>query len=159
MYWPIGAPRIYAASNNAAQADIQVFDDDIESQETVKSPASTIESAYFGNDEPATDELFLPPATPITPITPAIKPVEQDHDGHFSSAHRSDGLSFRTAENQPLLALKASKTGHLFAVITTSSLTVWQTKVGTHKTPQSIMPNFPHSLRQFWQSSSGRRSR
>lgn len=33
-------------------------------------------------------------------------------------------------ENENILSLKISRSGHLFAVITLTSLTIWQTKVG-----------------------------
>jgi hypothetical protein len=65
-------------------------------------------------------------------MTPGIKPVELDHQRRFST--RSNDIPvFESAEKQPLLSLRTSRTGHLFAVITSTSLTIWQTKVGEFK--------------------------
>ena len=133
MYWPIGAPRIYAASNNAAQSQIHESDDDAESRDTTEGSGSVVGTTYFERDEESgegTSSYPATPITPITPITPGIKPVEEDHEVTSSLAQRRTGPSLSEVEKLPLLALRASKTGHLFAVITSNSLTVWQTKVG-----------------------------
>jgi hypothetical protein len=133
MYWPIGAPRIYAASNNAAQSQIHESDDDAESRVTTESSGSVVETTYFEREDGDKEEGPSIPATPITPITPAtpgIMPVEHDHEHSSSSIQRQIGPSLTEAGKLPLLSLRASKTGHLFAVITSNSLTVWQTTVG-----------------------------
>jgi RAB6A-GEF complex partner protein 1 len=73
------------------------------------------------------------PLTPITPVTPAIKSVEQfesdENDGPTQPAPASPALLPRT---EPVLALKVARSGLLFATITATSITVWQTKVGMH---------------------------
>ena len=38
----------------------------------------------------------------------------------------------------PVLALRVARAGHLFAVITATSITVWQTKVPSLVPPQAI---------------------
>lgn len=135
MYWPIGAPRIYAASSSAASEDrIIQTDDDVESREATEDSGSSINAPNDESEEKVDDNQELPPGltTPITPITPGIKPVE--HDTYLHSSNRSsdgDASCFPSIrpENDPLLALRISRSGHLFAVITSSSLTIWQTKV------------------------------
>lgn len=135
MYWPIGAPRIYAASSSAASEDrIIQTDDDVESREATEGSGSSINAPNEESEEKVDDNQELPPGltTPITPITPGIKPVE--HDTYLHSPNRSsdgDASCFPSIrpENDPLLALRISRSGHLFAVITSSSLTIWQTKV------------------------------
>lgn len=135
MYWPIGAPRIYAASSSAASEDrIIQTDDDVESREATEDSGSSINAPNDESEEKVDDNQELPPGltTPITPITPGIKPVE--HDTYLHSPNRSsdgDASCFPPIrpENDPLLALRISRSGHLFAVITSTSLTIWQTKV------------------------------
>ena len=129
MYWPIGAPRIYAASNIAAQDRVLQFDDDAESREPTEGSGSLVD-ASVGSEERSEDETESGLSTPLSPITPGIKPVEHDSHHRFSTKLLGHDAELSGAvENQPLLALRISRTGHLFAVITSSSLTVWQTKV------------------------------
>ena len=138
MYWPIGAPRIYAACNgNASKDRIHQFDDEAEALHAGEGD-SYINASYstsnVGEDEDgllATGHL-----TPTTPHTPAIQPVEH-HSQHRLSVQRElsrytseNEAAIRHAENQPILSLRMSRTGQLFAVITETSMTIWQTKVG-----------------------------
>ncbi|KAB8291289.1 hypothetical protein EYC80_009975 [Monilinia laxa] len=134
MYWPIGAPRIYAASSSAASKDrIIQTDDDAESREPTEGSGSLINAPNNESEERVEDDQDLASelSTPITPITPGIKPVE--HDTHTRPSNRSsltDASYFPSSrpENDPLLALRISRSGHLFAVITSTTLTIWQTK-------------------------------
>ncbi|KAG9234112.1 RIC1-domain-containing protein [Amylocarpus encephaloides] len=127
MYWPIGAPRIYAASNSKTEARRTYgFEDDAESRETTEGSGSLIEAPSIESEDGPNDEI---PPIPRTPITPGINPVE--HDLHNSSPTYQSGQGnslSNFAERDPLLALRISRTGHLFAVITATSLTIWQTK-------------------------------
>jgi hypothetical protein len=135
MYWPIGAPRIYAASNSRSQRDrILEPDDDAESCDTTEETGSLAEAPKITTEGRAEDEHEATSgvSTPVTPMTPGIKPVE--HDIRFSSRLTgNETLLSGSAENEPLLTLRISRTGHLFAVITSTSLTIWQTKVCSSK--------------------------
>jgi hypothetical protein len=132
MYWPIGAPRIYAASNSkAAKERVYEFDDDAESRETTEGSGSLVDAPNAASEERADDELQMPVPVPLTPVTPGIKPVEHDSEHNLSARlPGQDAFYSRSADTEPLLALRISRTGHLFAVITATSLTIWQTKVG-----------------------------
>lgn len=140
MYWPIGAPRIYAASSSKASRDrILESDDDAESRETTESSGSLFNAPNPSIEpEGRLDEdgewRFSGATTPITSLTPGIKPVEHDNQRRLSArlvgqdgSEPAVGLS--QADKEPLLALRISRTGHLFAVVTSTSLTIWQTKV------------------------------
>src|SRR5690242_12978879 len=139
MYWPVGTPRIYVTATTAATARAE--------------PAAS--TAHDGLDEPShdastpidrerntsisstttTQEANVPePPTPITPglrtpFTPGIKSVE--HDGYIG--YGADGSQQDLAAyghglahpSEPLLALKVSRSGTLFAVITATSIAVW----------------------------------
>lgn len=129
MYWPVGAPRIYAASNKAAQGNVLDSDDDAESRETTEGSGSLVDAPYFDSDEQRGEEERSGRSTPVTPITPGIKPVEHDHQPHSTALLSHDVSASRESTTQPLLALRTSRTGQLFAVITTTTLTIWQTKV------------------------------
>lgn len=135
MYWPIGAPRIYAACNSKASKDrVYHFDDDAESRETTESGSYINASSATSDTAQDEEEPFTGHLTPSTPRTPAIQPVEHDVQRRLSAkalSHLADGHedTIRDAERQPILGLRMSRTGHLFAVITATSMTIWQTKV------------------------------
>jgi hypothetical protein len=135
MYWPVGAPRIYAASNNStSKGRIYHSNDDVESPNAAQS--SSYLNALSGASETTQDdeELLSGHLTPTTPRTPAIQPVELDAQRRPPATSLDDledghNDSIREAGRQPILGLKMSRTGHLFAVITATSMTIWQTKV------------------------------
>lgn len=135
MYWPIGAPRIYAASNSRADARRYEFEEEeedyAESRETTEGSGSLLNAPSVDGGRDLDAELPPIPKTPKTPITPGISPVEHhDSESSFSTQGHNNGNHFsRSVERDPLLALQISRTGHLFAVITSTSLTIWQTKV------------------------------
>lgn len=145
MYWPIGAPRIYAASGSQDARDrVVFFDDDIEPGETTEGGDSYID-AVGGPLETAHDEeeSHSGAHTPLLPTTPGIKPVEHDAQRRFSArtlATIADKLedAHAKAEKEEILALSISRTGHLFAVITSTSMTVWQTKVNDRSSKLGI---------------------
>lgn len=139
MYWPVGAPRIYATSSNTtSQAHVYDVDEEPELPEDTDSSASLLikpEPAVCIDD--ASNEAVGDPATPITPITPGIIPVEHDTQSRLTARFQTKSLasSFcpRRESANHLLALRVSRSGLLFAIITATSLTIWQTKVCTWK--------------------------
>lgn len=133
MYWPIGAPRVYAASNSRASKNrITESDDNAESRETTEGSGPLVEVPTNSSDDQGDEEndVHSGMSTPLTPVTPGIKPVEHDTQRRFPLPSNGPDTSISgSAEKEPLLSLKVSRTGHLFAVITSTSLTIWQTKV------------------------------
>ena len=134
MYWPIGAPRVYAASNTKAPRPRTLeIDDDPESRETTDGSGSLVDDSnnvsYFSRED-ENEEGPSGVSTPVTPVTPGIQPVEHDTNRRFPiRSAGDDSVVSGAADKEPLLSLKISRTGHLFAVITSTSLTIWQTKV------------------------------
>lgn len=131
MYWPIGAPRVYASSNSKTRKG-QLFrldDDEADSHQDSGSEANVlISSSDAVQDAEGTASGFQ------TPVTPGIKPVENDGQRRLSArglGSIEDKLEdfVAQAEDEHIISLKISRSGHLFAVITSSSLTIWQTKV------------------------------
>lgn len=131
MYWPIGTPRIYATSSSRAPACRLVV-----SHDGLSSPldSSLAASPAFPSGQPrGIDDDLLPPPTPVTPSspkTPRIESVEHDDDGSTDSRPESRGSDVDDLPlKDPVLAMRISRSGNLFAVITATSITVWQTKV------------------------------
>lgn len=130
MYWPIGTPRIYATSSSRAPACRLVV-----SHDGLSSPldSSLAASPAFPSGQPrGIDDDLLPPPTPVTPSspkTPRIESVEHDDDGSTDSRPESRGSDVDDLPlKDPVLAMRISRSGNLFAVITATSITVWQTK-------------------------------
>ncbi|PHH91564.1 hypothetical protein CDD83_11215 [Cordyceps sp. RAO-2017] len=130
MYWPIGTPRIYATSSSRApDLNLVVSHDGLASSQQ-PDPASPFSPDARRRSAPAHDDSDLvPPQTPITPMTPAVQPVEHD-DNPLNSACSDQGRpeAHGVPLKDPILALRVARTGHVFAVITATSITLWQTK-------------------------------
>lgn len=134
MYWPIGTPRIYATSSS-------------------RNPTVKLVESYNGLQSPPDSELgasppsgalhpraaagghgqvdVQAPTTPITPLTPAVQSVEHDYDTSTESStpKQQESETSKVPTEDPVLALRVSRAGHLFAVITATSINVWQAKV------------------------------
>ncbi|KAH6895191.1 RIC1-domain-containing protein [Thelonectria olida] len=128
MYWPIGTPRIYATSSSRAPACRLIV-----TQDGLSSPSDsnlTASPALPSARGLGVDDVDLhPPPTPLTPATPMVRPVEHDEDdsAYFHqdpNDSEKDGLPVK----EPVLALKSSRSGNVFVVITETTITVWQTK-------------------------------
>ena len=135
MYWPIGTPRIYAAtSDRPADSRHSVSHDGLPAP---GHPGNAGEHAPGGSSllsptpPVAQDSLGPPltPATPATPLTPAIKSVEysDQYDGVLDNSPGWRALPV-LPPRAPILALQAARSGHIFAIITASSINLWQTK-------------------------------
>jgi hypothetical protein len=104
MYWPLGAPRSYVQ-----QLPLELSSPDPD------------------------DSLAVPNETPRTSVD---ETTSVENHGPKDDANAQDGA--RASEqgtkalndNGNIMCLRASRHGHIFATITTSSLTVWQTQVG-----------------------------
>jgi RAB6A-GEF complex partner protein 1 len=104
-------------------------DDGAESREASEGGGGLADSQSTNSELKVEDGQDGRVSTPLTPTTPGIRPVEHDSQRrafpHFSS---QDGSFSGYADKEPLLSLKISRSGHLFAVITSKALTIWQTK-------------------------------
>ncbi len=133
MYWPIGVPRVYASSNvKTRKGQLFSTDDSADShQDNGSDPNAPISSLNAVRDADETPSGLL---TPSTPITPGVKPVENYGQQRLSTRGMGsieDTLDdiVAQARDEHIISLKISRSGHLFAVITSTSLTIWQTKV------------------------------
>lgn len=137
MYWPVGTPRIYATSNSSLHANVNI----IVSYDGLSPPApdekdidKTDGASLLTADSASSLDVPVPtPATPITPstpFTPAIKPVEHDvFDASIESSDQNGREPAGIPLKDPILALRVSRLGQIFAVITATSMTIWQAKV------------------------------
>lgn len=133
MYWPIGTPRVYATSSSrASDSNIYVSYDGLQSHSgsSLASPQPESGAQPLKSPSPEESDDVQPPPTPMTPATPAVKPVERYEffpDGGAAKDQMAEGG--RVPVKDPVLALRIARTGQMFAVITATSITLWQTKV------------------------------
>ena len=145
MYWPIGTPRIYATTTSQAppRPTAVVSEDGIDSGTAAAETGSllSVDTALSrpdggaggssshsdpASDAPAATTPLTPP--PYTPKTPAVNSVDH-YFQNDSSGSNTDSGAVPFPSGEPVVALRLSRTGHLFAVITETTMTIWQTKV------------------------------
>ncbi|KAI0136289.1 RIC1-domain-containing protein [Xylariales sp. AK1849] len=140
MYWPVGIPRIYATTTQApTRPKVVLSQDGIESTNRTAGDSGSILSLDSiaskptdSSSEPAQDLPTPITPGPFTPRTPGINSVEQDyyHDATAQSSQEQlpGSRQVPIPSGEPIVALKVSRTGHMFAVITATTMTIWQTK-------------------------------
>ena len=159
MYWPIGTPRIYAVnttvpqpsagpnshsrvvvSHDGASIGNSTNDDDDDGDGDADSinPNDPLlkrpDAPAAKSPDPSEADTPRPdfPITPglKTPLTPAVNAVDHDRfqDAWAGSSQQAQDVA-GIPTGEPILGLTVSRTGHLFAVITSTTLTIWQSKV------------------------------
>lgn len=132
MYWPVGTPRVYATSSSqTATFNLQVSHDGL-SLPISDDAADKADSASLLTADSASSHELLPstPITPMMPQTPGIKSVEHDLlDSPSEDSIIKGPVATKIPLKEPILSLRVPRTGHLFAVITATSMTIWQAKV------------------------------
>ncbi|KAF9869805.1 hypothetical protein CkaCkLH20_12722 [Colletotrichum karsti] len=128
MYWPIGTPRIFATSSRSGPAfNLVVSHDGIPSPFDNRSADGSSPSSHPAIQSPSQrDDVEL--AAPLTPMTPAIQSVDDDDAQDPAIYRQSPRLNTNLPLKDPILALRISRGGQLFAVITSTSMAIWQAK-------------------------------
>lgn len=110
MYWPIGAPRIYAASKREL-GRVLVDDKDATTEQLDLQVPSTSD----GEASKADQEY-----EPVLPKRPSKRPTL------LKEAASVEGRDDKIGEE--IIAVRLSRSGHLFVTVTSTALSVWQTK-------------------------------
>jgi hypothetical protein len=132
MYWPIGAPRIYAATKHGLHSEQQTTSDDGSTTPTLRNKSlDKGQNGDSGLDEDEKDEENREYAQPNG--SKQKKPARRKSEvGVGKEASKSNGTSSDEAEKDPggqIVGIAVARSGHMFITITSSTLTVWQTKV------------------------------
>ncbi|KKY32316.1 putative ric1-domain-containing protein [Diaporthe ampelina] len=137
MYWPVGTPRVYATSSTqTANFNLVVSHDGFPPPPGASEDATdkADKASLLTSDSASASSYDIVPPTPVTPITPqtpGINSVEHDPLDSASEASTSNDPAPEPAAiplKEPILALRVARPGHLFAVITATSMTIWQAK-------------------------------
>lgn len=110
MYWPIGAPKVYALSKHATAASYS--DDGLDRREEA-SASRAPDQGDAAEPEDAKDGNAANGS--VTARSP-------------QAAHTESGPGHTRGVDGEIVATKPSRGGSIFATITRSTLTVWQTK-------------------------------
>jgi hypothetical protein len=132
MYWPVGGPRVYSTTRNPQNDHSVDISDDGLGTDRVKT-----ELGSNGGLEEAEkrEELEV--------VEEGVNDDELEGDtangtiGYDTSERpgldKIEGRSIKNASERVLaekiIALRLSRSGHMFASITKSTITIWQTKV------------------------------
>ncbi|ETS87709.1 hypothetical protein PFICI_01537 [Pestalotiopsis fici W106-1] len=138
MYWPVATPRIYATTSQASSRPKVVLSHDgtEPSNSAAGDNASLLsqDSALYKPAEDSSSEAtpaLLTPTTPglFSPRTPGVNAVDHEFPLHANAQSSQENLERPTLPSgEPIISLKVSRNGHMFATVTASSMTVWQTK-------------------------------
>lgn len=133
MYWPIGAPRIYAASKHELLPKHSTTSDDgLGEKPQTQEEASSAKNGTATQDQDGDSEIG-------SDDRPNGNSQHSSQSGADSQSRakkvKSNGETKQgTADDAggEIVGLKVTRSGHMFATITRSTLTVWQTKVDTY---------------------------
>ena len=126
MYWPIGAPRIYAASDNKTPKGHAPDD----------GPNIQQSGISGGVEAVGTVDETVGSGVDVGNGETGSKAGEKDdeNDNHLNQ-RPGDGLSLSGPQTPSsngsggIIGLRVSRNGFMFATITTTTLTIWQTRV------------------------------
>ena len=117
-YWPISSPSVFAATKNTNLERIPVSHDG-----TVQAPQSEEDSAYKVDVTNDTDNDTL---------EDGIERSKEKEKGQKGQGGQNSSVDDQLVEDDVhgnIVAIRVTRSGHLFATITRTTLTIWQTKV------------------------------
>ena len=125
MFWPIGSPRVYAATQHQLPKELRTISND-----GLQSPSKPAETNGARRITSATNA----PQRQDGEDEKQHDPVTQGSDGtpsHPSGAPNGtlQGTEAEQHLDGEIVGLRVARNGHIFATITRSTLTVWQAKV------------------------------
>ena len=132
MYWPVGGPRVYSASRQTLrESQFTTSEDALDSDEednSLKGNDNGEEVGSSGGQEPAEEsEEGQEEVTRISNSKNDGVAEEQGPERGPAEKAQSPDSDDELSEN--IIGLRLSRSGHLFASITQSTMTIWQTKV------------------------------
>ena len=130
-YWPISAPSVYAASKQKLpEACIAPSDDGVRRPGQLQ----THPGASYGDAQDEDPESTESSADPVTEDEDedAGQRQRRTDDDEKKSTETKDVPKEASSEEDisgEIIGIRVTRSGHMFATITHSTLTIWQTKV------------------------------
>jgi hypothetical protein len=144
MFWPIAAPRIYAASSSSSSssssANAPIVDG--HNHEGLGDSAAKCFSGTDGDAEPSEYDDANESVSEADGAVGGDETVEEragpeDPDlsnGESRNELPPNGAQIRSPDGKrrdaAILGLRVSRSGHIFATMTARTVTIWQTRVG-----------------------------
>jgi RAB6A-GEF complex partner protein 1 len=132
MYWPIGAPRIYAASDNRIPKDRALKSGD--GANTQQSGDSDHVSAVGTTGEAGSSGVDVGNEDAESTISREEREQNEERSSHLNQP-LENSLNLGRPQTPGgsvsggIIGLRVSRNGLMFATITTDVLTIWQTRV------------------------------
>ena len=126
MYWPIGAPRVYAADvEHHYDHRSSLSEDGLEDR-----PAESVERGNGGR--PVLGSGNSEEGRKLEK-SGTVSEASITTNGYRSSEAKGRASS-KSTPKEPLIGLRVSRNGQMFATITASTLTLWQTRASGSQT-------------------------
>ena len=132
MYWPIGAPRIYAASDNRIPKD-RAFESG--GGANTQQPGSSDSVNAVGTTDGAGSSGTDVGNREVERTTSREDREQDDEKSSHLKQPLENGLNWgglqapSSGVSGGIIGLRVSRNGLMFATITTTILTIWQTRV------------------------------
>lgn len=142
-YWPISSPSVYAASTQKLSEERSSTSHD--GAESVGGP----ETGHHKEHQVAREDNGHAVTEDLETNAPGGGKVEQ---GKQQTEKGDSEKAFEQPEEDVsgnIIGIKSTRSGHMFATITQSTLTIWQTKVFLCSTGPASVSNGLKSLQLF----------
>ena len=139
MYWPIGTPRVYAASkqelSSSNKNSTNSLDEDaadpiqfnVENKPPIDAQPNEVAADQATDDE--ADELEERRLI----ASPSRASKNRNSKSAVLENNEKTGFDPEDDPGGEIVGLRVSRNGHIFATITRSTLTIWQTKVSSSR--------------------------
>ncbi|KAF2085114.1 RIC1-domain-containing protein [Saccharata proteae CBS 121410] len=115
MYWPIGSPQVYAATQHQLPAELRATSDD---NATSTDSSARPETSPNGDSRAHDDDAHGHVAAQQGPSGSLAEIPNGTRQGSEAEGHI----------HGEIIGLRVARSGHLFATLTRTTLTIWQTK-------------------------------
>lgn len=122
MYWPIGAPQVYSLEKQAHQNRHAVLHDDA-GNFAINDDEDASDSAVLSGDDRSENGR-----TPLTAESRA-RQTRTGRGRHGTESPTGRGREEASWLEEEIVDIKGSKNGRVFATVTASTVTVWQSRV------------------------------
>lgn len=149
-YWPISAPTAYAASKQQLSNDETSTSHDGLKEAEATTTSSNGRSIAIPEEPSDTEESASDVSNTGREDAPAMEKEAPTHHRHVPEAKAA------VADNDiagHILGLRVTRNGHIFATITDTTLTIWQTKARNLSDEGKKRANNDHSQRPYWRLS------
>lgn len=120
-YWPISSPSVFAAAKHTRAESTRLSEDGLE-------PQSPREYKEKGDDETESSVADEEDQEADSEASSPEKHGVEDEAAHNAISRQGNEQLVEDVVSGEIIGIKVTRSGHMFATITWSTLTIWQTK-------------------------------